>query len=77
MQKAEATDFTELLPHLRLSFSILDPRDIDRLARMIADKHQGDAASLVADFGVTQEEQVANAALNQRLLELMLEDGLS
>jgi Family of unknown function (DUF5682) len=76
MQTAEATDFTELLPHLRLSFSILDPRDIDRLARMIADTHQGDAAALVADFGVTEGEQAQNAVLNARLLELLGEDGL-
>jgi Family of unknown function (DUF5682) len=77
MQQADATDFTEILPHLRLGFSLLDPRDIDRLARMIGEKHNGDAAALVAEFGVSQSEQAANAALDQRLLALLMEDGLA
>jgi hypothetical protein len=73
---AQGANFTELLPHLRLTFGALDPRDIDRLAHMIADKHNGSAQSLVADFGVSQSEQAANQALDQRLLAILAEDGL-
>jgi hypothetical protein len=77
IETIEGEAFTELLPHLRLCFSLLDPRDIDRLARMIAEKKGGSAAALVADFGVSQAEQAANQALDQRLKQLLLEDGLA
>lgn len=77
VKEAQGEDFVELLPHLRLGFSLLDPRDIDRFARLIAEKHQGDAAALVGDFGVSQAEQAANNALDQRLVALLLEDGLA
>ena len=41
-------EFLELLPHIRLAFTSLNPRDADKLAGLLADAHGGS----VADFSV-------------------------
>jgi hypothetical protein len=77
LNTSEAADFTELLPHLRLTFSALDPRDIDRLAHIIADKYATNAGALTAGFEVSEFEQAQNRALDDRLMALMREGGLA
>lgn len=55
IETLDHTDFVALLPHLRLAFGQLDPRDIDRIAHRIADARSGDAAALTADHAIPAE----------------------
>ena len=53
--------FLELLPHLRLAFTVLGPREVDRLAKRIAGLHNIAAGEIIA------QAQVPEAALHVAL----------
>ncbi len=74
----DADRFTEMLPHLRLAFAALDPRETDRLARGVADRHGVEAGAVAGAvrYDVGAEEVAANLALSQRLVEQLRADGL-
>jgi hypothetical protein len=72
----DADDFAELLPHLRIAFAALDPREIDRLAHAVAARHGGSAASLVARHDITEVEVEANRRADLRVRALLAADGL-
>ena len=74
----ETDRFTEMLPHLRLAFAALDPRETDRLARAVADQHGVEAGAVagVVRYDVGAEEVAANLALSERLVEQLRSDGL-
>jgi len=78
LAELDEDEFIELLPHLRLAFTQLDPRETDRVAERLAERH-GDAALEAAGgvaYGVDEDEVRANLSL-ARELELALEaDGL-
>lgn len=65
LAEADGDGFIALLPHLRLTFSRLDPQDIDRLARIVADRRQGAAAQLTRPFAVTESAFAANLELDR------------
>jgi uncharacterized protein DUF5682 len=69
-------DFVELLPHLRIAFSMLDPREIDRLAHEVAGRHGGEAAALVARHDLSEAEMGANLRADRIVRETMAADGL-
>ena len=77
LEAAGPDDFVPLLPHLRLAFSSLDPRDIDRLARQVASQRGGDAAHLTQGFTVSEAEFSANLAADRRIAERLARMGLS
>ena len=74
----ETDRFTEMLPHLRLAFAALDPRETDRLARAVADQHGVEAGAVAGAvrYDVGAEEVAANLALSERLVEQLRSDGL-
>ncbi len=72
-------DFITLLPHLRLAFSALDPRETDRLAQNLA-THLGVAQTEVSGsvrYDATAEEVQRNLQLSQILVHRLKEDGLA
>ena len=69
-------DFLDLLPHLRIAFAQLDPREIDRLAFVVAGRHGADAASLVAAHAIPIADYEANLRADRAVAALLLADGL-
>ena len=77
LAELDETDFLTLLPHLRLAFTTLNPRETDRLAGLLA-AHlgvQGDSLSLVAT-DVSEAEMLRGAAIEARLAAAVEADGL-
>lgn len=81
MSQAEELTFLALLPHLRLAFTQLSPREIDRLAEGLALLHRGSASAFMpvhhdlteADFqlGLALETSVRAGIQNDGLKELL------
>ena len=72
-------EFITLLPHLRLAFAGLDPRETDTLALTIAERHGISPQSLAApvSYDLTAEEMQRNLELSARLSRQLREDGLA
>lgn len=72
------TEFLELLPHLRLAFTALNPRDTDRLAEELARMHGVSAGQLLKPSGTATEADLARALeLERAVLDTLTEDGLT
>lgn len=57
MQELSDDSFIELLPHLRLAFTALNPRETDQLAQLLSKQYSGSRAS---DFTATSSEYTQN-----------------
>lgn len=73
----EEADFISLLPHMRLAFSALNPREIDLVAGTLSRMHGGS----LRDFSpgavtATEEELQLGLALNEALKTSLQKDGL-
>lgn len=71
------TDFIELLPHLRLAFARLDPREIDRLAHAVAARRNIDAAALLMVHTLPEAEVAANIRADRIVAEMLAAEGLA
>lgn len=69
--------FITLLPHLRLAFYRLDPRDIDRLAHFVAAQRNGEPAQLTQGFSVPEAVFAVNMGVDRRIAGLLAEVGLA
>jgi len=71
--------FIELLPHLRLAFTRLDPADAHALSGIIAGRHGLDAHAidLTAELPVSPAELAKNVELAQALTRVLAADGLN
>ena len=73
----EAT-FTELLPHLRLAFSALNPREIDRVADRLAALHGGRPSAFAAvHHALTPADFDLAIAVDRTFRESAARDGLT
>ncbi|MEM9426201.1 MAG: DUF5682 family protein, partial [Pseudomonadota bacterium] len=71
-------EFLELLPHLRLAFTALNPRDTDKLAEELARMHGLSAGQLLKSSGTATEADLARAlTLERAVLDSLAEDGLT
>ena len=68
--------FVALLPHLRLAFAALDPRDIDRLANEVGARHGVGASALLPTLDITAHELEENLAADRQVRALLAADGL-
>jgi hypothetical protein len=70
--------FVAQLPHLRLAFSALNPRETDEVAARIAARHGagGEALQAPVVYGIGEEELRANLALSEKVRASLAEDGL-
>ncbi len=69
--------FLEILPHLRLALSPLDPREIDRLAHAVADRHQVDAARMIVSAPIGEDALLRNLDLDRALAAQLALDGVA
>lgn len=76
LEQADDADFLALLPHLRMAFSALDPREIDRLAQLVARRHDGNVADLVARHDLSAAELDANLRANGLVRDMLVAEGL-
>lgn len=69
-------EFLDRLPHLRLAFAGLTPRETDRVAKVVSGLH-GDAVLRWQDAGsLNAEDAVAFARMESELARVMAADGL-
>jgi hypothetical protein len=69
--------FVALLPHLRLAFGQLDPREIDRLAQLIAERRGGAATDLAGNFSIPESEIAAMLAVDRGVARELALAGLA
>ncbi|MFK7889018.1 MAG: DUF5682 family protein [Gammaproteobacteria bacterium] len=70
--------FLDLLPHIRLAFTALNPRDADRLAALLADLHGGRATDFAARIHTVTEQELARGMRTEAQINAALEaDGLT
>jgi hypothetical protein len=74
--EADHDGFIDLLPHLRLALSPLDPREIDRLAHSVADRHGADAAQLSTSAPIDEAELLRNLDLDRALAVQLSTDSV-
>jgi hypothetical protein len=70
--------FIAQLPHLRLAFSALNPRETDEVAARIAARHGAGGETLQPPvvYGIGEEELRFNLALSERVRASLAADGL-
>jgi len=69
--------FIEVLPHLRLAFTALNPREVDQLAERLASLHGTSAAGFAALHHSLGERDLARGlSIEQRLRSSLAADGL-
>ncbi|MDX8350245.1 DUF5682 family protein [Cognatiyoonia sp. IB215446] len=74
----DAEEFLELLPHLRLAFTALNPRDTDHLAEELARMHDIQAGQLLSTSDTISEADLTRAlAIEQKLHASLQQDGLT
>ena len=73
----EEDEFFQLLPHLRLAFTALNPREVDRVADRLAAMHGGSASAFTAvHHSLTQADVERGAAIEREVTASIAEDGL-
>jgi hypothetical protein len=74
----DETAFTALLPHLRLAFSALNPREIDQVAASLAALHGGQPSAFAAvHYSLTPGDLDLALAVDRKFREAAARDGLS
>jgi hypothetical protein len=70
--------FVAQLPHLRLAFSALNPRETDEVAARIAARQDAGVGALQAPvvYGIGEEELRANLGLSEKVRASLAADGL-
>lgn len=71
--------FIAHLPHLRLAFASLNPRETDAVAAIVAERHGIAPSALAArsSLGISEAELLSGLDLERRLAEGLAEDGLA
>ena len=69
-------EFLERLPHLRLAFAELTPRETDRVAKVVSGLHGGEAVPWLGAGGLGAADAVAFARIESELVRAMTADGL-
>jgi hypothetical protein len=69
-------EFLERLPHLRLAFAELTPRETDRVAKVVSGLHGGEAVPWLGAGGLGAADTVAFARIESELVRAMTADGL-
>lgn len=74
----EEKDFITLLPHLRLAFTDLNPRETDRLAELLGERHSARAADFTTDTASISESDFSHyLQIDAALKNTLEQDGLS
>ena len=78
VRRLSNAEFIAQLPHLRLAFAALNPRETDALAAIIAERYGARGADLQArrPIGVSEAQVLVGLALDNTLGEMLKADGL-
>jgi hypothetical protein len=76
LRELTETDFVGLLPHLRLAFADLTPRECDAVAQAVASLVGGAAPDLVVRRDVGENEMLRAVRVNARVRERLRADSL-
>lgn len=72
------SEFLEFLPHIRLAFTALNPREADKLAGLLADVHGGRVTDFTSrSSSLTDTDFSRGIELEQRLRKSLETDGLA
>lgn len=77
VSEADEDEFIALLPHLRLALMPLDPRDIDRLSGMVAERLGISRDALQSLVAISEAEAMDNLALDRALDEKLRMEGVA
>jgi len=69
-------EFIERIPHLRMAFADLTPRETDQVAALVAGLHGGEKIGTLHRPDVSEEEVLAAARVNALVKKALDEDGL-
>ena len=72
----EDTRFTKALPHMRLAFSQLAPKEVDLVAERVADLHHVEELGDLIHPDVEAEEMQLAAEISAIMTKSLREDGL-
>jgi hypothetical protein len=70
-------EFIERLPHLRLAFADLTPRETDQVAGVIADLHGGQKLGQLMQTELSEAEMMAILQMNAAVKKSLDQDGLA
>jgi len=70
-------EFIERLPHLRLAFADLTPRETDQVADVVAQLHGGQKLGTLTRPELSEGEMIAALRLNATVQRALEQDGLS
>nr|WP_272874424.1 DUF5682 family protein [Pseudaestuariivita rosea] len=76
LQALDEAAFLQILPHLRLAFTNLNPRETDRLADLLARRHGGRATDFTAVQTISEDDLQRGLAIEARLRDQMQADSL-
>lgn len=69
-------EFLERLPHLRVAFAGLTPRETDRVAKVVSGLHGGEVVPWLGVGGLSAGDAVTYARIESELVRVMTSDGL-
>ncbi|MCA9031395.1 MAG: hypothetical protein KDA66_11330, partial [Planctomycetaceae bacterium] len=72
----EESRFNNALPHMRLAFSELSPKEVDLVAGRVAGLHDVDSIGVLTHPDVTEEEMQLIVRATELLNRSLAEDGL-
>lgn len=70
-------EFIQRIPHLRMAFADLTPREADQVATVVAGLHGGEKISSLYQPQVSEAEALAAARINAAVKKALEEDGLA
>lgn len=68
--------FLNLLPELRLAFSLLTPGEISKVAGKVSDLYAGEDLGALTHYDISEEELHLGLSLNAQVLKVLESDGL-
>jgi hypothetical protein len=69
-------EFIQRIPHLRMAFADLTPREADQVAAVVAGKHEGQQLGSLHRPELSEAEALAAARINAEVKKALEEDGL-
>jgi hypothetical protein len=69
-------EFLRRIPHLRLAFAELTPRETDHVAALVAAFHGASSAKLIPPRGICEDEAILAARINGKVRRSLIDDGL-
>lgn len=69
-------EFIERIPHLRMAFADLTPKETDQVAAVVAQFHSGQRPDALHDFQLSEADVLMGLRVNAAVKKSLIEDGL-